>query len=211
MKTFTFLFLLFFVSQVYGHSNFQRGFVITNEQDTLSGWIDFRSDALNMSVCNFKTEYGGEITTFLPGSIFGYRFYDIGRFYVSREIEIRGAPRTVFLEFVLQGMMNLFYYVDISSEFGKVEFYFFEDENGRMVPITRRIDDEGNRFRAREDLRNRRVIEYLFDEQETILQQAGNLRFNRRSMINIAREYHDLTCPIGEECVYQCWCFILST
>ena len=205
MKTFTLFFLLFTVSQIYGQSNFKRGFIITNEQDTISGWIDFRTDAQNMAVCNFKLCKTCEVTTFLPGEIFGYRFYEEGKFYVSREIVINGEPRTVFLEFVVQGMMNLFYYIDTSSsEFGDIEYFFFEDQNGRMIPASRRPDrfrDERGRLMEQEDLRFRGVIRYLFNEQESISQQADRVRFNRQSMINVVREYHDLTCPIGEECI----------
>ena len=205
MKTFTLFFLLFTVSQIYGQSNFQRGFIITNEQDTISGWIDFRTDARNMAVCNFKLCETCEVTTFLPGEIFGYRFYEVGKFYVSREIVINGEPRTVFLEFLVQGMMNLFYYVVVSNEFDKVKYFFFEDQNGRMIPLTRRPDefitDERGRLRVREDLRYRGVIRYIFNEQESISQQADRIRFSRLSMVNIVREYHDLTCPIGEECI----------
>ena len=202
MRIIIVIFLLFVVSQIYGR-NFRPGFIITNEQDTINGWIDFRTDARNMAVCNFKACESCEVTTFLPGEIFGYRFYEEGKFYVSREIEIRGEPRTVFLEFLVQGMMNLFYYVDTSSEFGEVMYFFFEDQNGRMISVTRRpnefIRDESGHLRVHEDWRYRGMIRYLFKEEETVSQQADRLRFDRQSMINIVRKFHDLTSPIDKE------------
>ena len=200
MRIFTIFCLFFVVSQVYGR-NFRPGFIITNEQDTISGWIDFRSDARNMAVCNFKLCENCEVTTFLPGEIFGYRFYNEGKFYVSREIVIRGEPRTVFLEFMVQGMMNLFYYVDTSSALGEVEYFFFEDQSGRMFPISRRPDERITGTTIHQDLRFRPAIRSLFREHESIVNQADRLEFSQRAMIDIARQYHDLTCPIGEECI----------
>jgi len=203
---FTFLLLSLCLTATFAQSNFRRGFIITNEQDTVSGWIDFRTDVRNMQVCDFRETETGETRTFLPGEIFGYRFYDEGKFYVSREIMINNAPRTVFLEFIVQGMMNLYYYIETLPDTHEVvEHYFFEDAAGRIIPVSKRPNRLDSVARGvvveREDLRYRGAIRYIFNEHETIAKQADGLRFNHQAMINLAREYHDLTCPIGEECI----------
>ena len=203
---FTFLFLAVCFTEAFAQSNFRRGFIITNEQDTVSGWIDFRTDARNMQVCDFRSTRIGRTQTFLPGEIYGYRFYEEGKFYVSREIVIDGEPRIVFLEFMVQGMMNLFFYIDTSTFGGlPVEYYFFEDQTGRMIPMQRQPYrlvkiDEGPSV-MRQDLRYRGIARYLFHQHETIAEQTDELEFNHFAMINLVREYHDLTCLIGEECI----------
>jgi len=197
---FSFLFLSICLTSTFAQGNFKRGFIITNEGDTVSGWIDFRTDARNMQVCDFRETETGETRSFRPSQIFGYRFYEEGKFYVSREIVINGIPRTVFLEFILQGNKNLFYYID-TVPFHNVEYYFFEDQSGRMIPVTRRPDELTASSQRRQDLRYRGVIRYIFQEHKSIAQQADNIEFNHQSMIEIARQYHDLTCPIGEECI----------
>ena len=197
---FTFLFLSIYLTATFAQGNFRRGFIITNEGDTVSGWIDFRTDARNMQVCDFRETETGATRSFLPGQIFGFRFYEEGKFHVSREIMISGIPRTVFLEFILQGNKNLFYYID-TVPFENVEYYFFEDATGRMIPVTRKPDEHITSSQRRQDLRYRGVIRYIFQEHESIAQQTDNLKFNHQSMIDIARQYHDLTCPIGEECI----------
>ena len=202
MRTFAVFFLFLAVGTIYAQNNFQRGFIITNEQDTISGWINFGMDVENMAVCHFKANENDEVITFLPGEIFGYRFYDIEAFYVSREIVINDVPRTVFLQFLVQGMMNLYYFVDTDGTM----FYFFEDQTGRMIPVTRepseevRIEGHGlSQFR--QDFRYRGVVRYLFNEQEAMSRNVSRVRFDQRSMINLAVQYHDLTCPIGEDCI----------
>ena len=212
-RLFTFLLLSLCFTATFAQSNFRRGFIITNEGDTVNGWIDFRTDVRNMQACNFRKTETGETRTFLPGEIFGYRFYEEGKFYVSREIVIDGEPRTVFLEFVVQGMMNLYYYIDTLPD-DNVEYFFFEDQSGRMIPARRRPDTFVLRSRSdrsalnnsggierRQDFHYKGIVRYLFGEHETIERQINNLDFSHRTMINIVREYHDLTCPIGEECI----------
>jgi len=201
---FTFLFLSIYLTSTFAQSNFRRGFIITNEGDTVSGWIDFGTDAQNMHICNFRETEMGTTRTFFPGQIFGYRFYEEGKFYVSREIVINDEPRTVFLEFLLQGNMNLFYYIDVSQH-KQTEYYFFENQSGRMIALTKRPDEiistAGGITRVNRDFRYRGVIRYLFNEHESIAQQADKVEFNHQSMIDIARQYHNLTCPIGEESI----------
>jgi len=201
---FTLLFLSLCLTATLAQGNFKRGFIITNEGDTVSGWIDFRTDARNMQVCNFRETEMGATRTFFPGQIFGYRFYEEGKFYVSREIVINDVPRTVFLEFILQGNMNLFYYIDVSQH-RQTEYYFFENQSGRMIALTKRPDEiistRGGVTRVHEDLRYQGVIRYLFSEHESIAQQADRVKFNHQSMISIAQQYHNLTSQTGEESV----------
>lgn len=201
MRNLFILFLLLSIGNIYGQDNFKRGYIITNEKDTIDGWIDFRTDEQNMRACKFKTEEIGKVTTYLPGEIFGYRFYKEGKFYITKEITINELQHTVFIEYLLQGMMNLFYYIDNS----KMNYYFFENEECIITPVTKKPDEyikvEDSRAKVLKDNRYMGVIGYLFKDQETISKQANKLKFNQKSMINIAKEYHDLVCTTGEECI----------
>lgn len=46
-KTSTFLLLLFFALTICAQDNYLKGYVLTLDNDTLQGWINFRSDKLN--------------------------------------------------------------------------------------------------------------------------------------------------------------------
>ena len=201
MKNYLLFLLLLFAGAIYGQDNFKRGYIITHKNDTISGWIDFRTDAQNMSVCKFKTEESGKARSYLPGEIFGYRFDREGKFYVSRDITINDLQRNVFLEYLVQGIRNLYYYIDTStSMMGNQYYYFFEDEAGNMIPVTKKPDEYINN-KVQEDVRYVGMIKYLFQNQETILKKADKLRFNQKSMIHITKEYHDQVCTTGEECI----------
>ena len=176
--------------------NWQPGFVIVNEADTLFGEINFRIPRLNQEQAVFRADANSPVQTFSPGEIAGYRIMPDGKFFVSRTIEIDGRPRLVFVEFLVQGMLNLFYF-----EGSRQSFYFFEDENGEMFSITREDFSNNRRNLARDDNRFDGMIRYRFQELAPIAQYPQRFGFNQRSMINVARMYHDLTCPIGSECI----------
>ena len=204
-KNLILLSLILFIGKIYGQGNYRRGYIITNENDTIAGWIDYRTNVQNMSVCKFKTDESEETISYLPGEIFGYRLDEVGKFYVSKDITINGESRTVFLEYLVQGIMNLYHYIDYSFYEQNMAYYFFEDETGKMTPVTKNPDKyvqkEDGRTGIQEDYRYRGAIKYLFKDQNTILKEADNLGFNHQSMIKVAKEYHYQVCTTGEECI----------
>ena len=197
--------LILSVGTINGQDNFKRGYIITNEKDSVAGWIDFRTDVQNMRICKFKTEEAEKVVSYLPGEIYGYRFYQEGKYYISREITINDIPRIVFLEYLVQGIMNLYYYVDVPISGADIVYYFFENETRKMISITKEPDklitDDRGRLRKHEDFRYAGMIKYLFKDQEFILKEADKLKFEQRYMINIARKYHDEVCTTGEDCI----------
>ncbi len=99
----------FFSLTSYSQRNYQEGYVIPLQGDTLRGWIDFRSDKLNSTTCTFKADLTAQEREYYPKDIYGYRYLNDGKFYVSKEIEIDGVKKNVFLEFLLEGIENLYY------------------------------------------------------------------------------------------------------
>ncbi|MDR0295516.1 MAG: hypothetical protein LBH91_04910 [Prevotellaceae bacterium] len=201
----SYIFLLIVFGEVHGQDNYKKGYIITNDRDTLVGWIDFRTDARNMRICNFKTRETGKIVSYLPKEIYGYRFYQEGKFYVSKEVTVNDEQRTVFLEYLVQGIMSLYYYVELSPPGQKMKFYFFEDEVGNITPVTkktdRQVDNNKGYIEVYEDFHYKGVIKYLFKDLETISKEVDKLPFDQKSMINITKEYHAQVCITGEECV----------
>jgi len=176
--------------------NWQPGFVIVNETDTLFGEINFRIPRLNQEQAVFRTDADSPVQTFSPGEIVGYRIMSDGNFFVSKTIEINNQPRLVFVEFMVQGMLNLYYYIDENRQ----EHFFFEDENGSLFAITRE-DDIIDGLQVRRDNRFDGMIRHRFQDQPSIAHNPRPFEFNQATMIEIVRTYHNLTCPIGSECI----------
>ena len=179
---------------LYAQGNYVPGYVITNQQDTVAGWINLRTDKNNQKQCEFKPDLKSATKTYLPGDIAGYRFTDAGKYYVSREIELNGTHQKVFLEFLVKGLMNLYYYTD------DVDYYFFEREDGTMEVISQKPEkiEDGIVY---EDTRYMGQIRHLFQDYPPIAQEAGKLKFDQKSMIKVVKDYHNEACTSGESCI----------
>ncbi|WP_165041768.1 outer membrane beta-barrel protein [Dysgonomonas sp. ZJ709] len=207
MRVKSFLIAIFISSLSIGfinaQSNFKQGYIITNDNDSLIGLIDFRTDKSNSNVCRFKESETSKVQTFYPSDIAKYRFVDEGKYYVSREIIIKDAPRKVFLEYLVQGMMNLYYYKDwdwtLESD-SEMEYYFFENPDGVMMPVTKKPDEMVN-YKKKEDGRYIGMLSSVFKDYPAITSHLDKTRFDRESMIGLAKDYHTITCAPGQECI----------
>ena len=198
MKRANILLISFFVSYIaIAQSNFKPGYIITNTYDSIIGLIDFRTDIMNSQVCRFKADEKAEVVLYYPGSITKYRFINEGKYYISHSINIDNKTQQVFLEYLVSGIMNLYFYKDPVSY---QEYYFFEDENGTMLQITKKPDEIVD-MKFRTDQRYIGTLNYLFIDYPTIQKNINTNSFNRGSMINFTKEYHNLTCTTGEECI----------
>jgi hypothetical protein len=184
------------VSSVYAQSNYRSGYIIANNSDTIYGLIDYRSENRNMKVCGFKNSETGKEVEFLPGSIKGYRFSD-GKFYVSKYIFNTHVQDTVFVEYLLKGIKNLYYYSKLNYE-----AYFVENENGELVEM--RNDEvtiiKDNVEYRRKDKRYIGMLNVAFSDCPEILSEIPNARYTHKSLITISKKYHDYMCD-DEECV----------
>lgn len=187
-------------------TKYKPGYIITNNGDTIRGFIDYRTDQTNSKVCHFKNELADKEKSFNPGDIAGYRFTEAGKYYTTKIISLNGTQRTVFLEYLLQGIMNLYFYSDdTSSQTDGMNYYFFENENGEFVsvkkiPDTVVKDEEGHQV-MNVDKKFRSSFNYIFRDCEPIRKAAANTEFTHQSMIDLTKSYHHLVCKTGEECI----------
>ena len=81
------LFLLLLATmpmQTTAQVNPQKGYVITNGNDTVHGTIDYLTDARNAKACLFQEKGEDGYKSLSPTDIRGYRLADDGIYYVSR-------------------------------------------------------------------------------------------------------------------------------
>ncbi len=180
-------------SPLMGQSNFIPAYIVNNQGDTLQGWADYRVEKENGKACVFKVSDTSVRQTFLPGEITAYRFTKSGELYFSRTITINNVEQTVFLELLVRGSLNLYYYTDWKS--GK-EYFFFEDTTGKFTAVTQNPDriGGGNESEAiYKDVRYKNVLAHLFRDRETVAAKAADVDFSTHSMIRITKEYNDLS------------------
>ena len=195
MKYIIILFLTFCTGiSLYAQSNYKQGYVITNENDTINGLIDFRTDRANSNVCKFKKSEKSDEQVFHPGEILGYRFIKEMKYYVSRTVEIDKIKQTVFLEYLVQGIKDLYFYS------GDKNYYFIENEDGSLLSVTQEpdkiIDDK-----IKVDYKYKGALAYIFRDCKSVYKKIDKATLDRSSMIKLTRQYHSEMCSPGEECI----------
>ncbi len=180
---------------IFSQSNYKEGYIITNSNDTIVGQIDFRTDHTNSSVCKFKKTETAVENKYYPGDIAGYRFLNEGKYYVSRTLDINGLQKNVFLEFLVQGLLNL-YYLQLDND-----YYFFENKNGELISFTKKPDEIIENNRIKTDNRYKGIISSVLKDDLPLALKTSNIGFDRKSMIECTKEYHNDMCESGEKCI----------
>ncbi len=103
------VFLLLSNKTVSGQNSYKSGYIVTNNNDTIYGLIKLRSNYLNNRSCDFKKTEDDSPEQLSPSDIKAYKIED-SKFYISKMISLRDTNRVVFLEFLLDGIVNLYYY-----------------------------------------------------------------------------------------------------
>lgn len=189
-------FLTITLCNIFAQSDFRPGYIITNSLDTLHGLVDYRGEIRNMKVCTFKESTEDQPKEFFPGDIYGYR-YNTTKFYVSKEINTDELNDTVFVEFLLKGISNLYYYKN-----SNYSAYFIESGNKELLELESKeieIEKDGNVF-FKEDNKYLGLLSYAFADCPEIKKDIVQADLSHKSMIQITRKYHDYKCS-DEACV----------
>lgn len=172
--------------------NLRQGLVITLQGDTIYGSIDYRSDHRNSNQCVFISDKSQQYQTYKPGEIYGYRFLDNGRFYVSKVIPQRGGEKdTLFLEFIVRAQLNLYFYGD--KVYGNC--CYIESEEGDLVPVmeesvTNGIDVSQRRKKLTPAFRT-------LAKSPKATRMLWKKELNLSNVTQIIQTYNDEVCPDG--------------
>lgn len=203
MKKKIIVMLLFMTTLIVSAQNYTEGYVLKNNGDTLTGWIGYRIDKLNAKECLFKSDLSKESQKFYPEDIREYYLRDSRdgeKYYISKKVKVENEEKAVFLDFLLQGEMNLYFYAGQKSN-----YYLLESEDDEMLAVTQDPEfiyqgaDYGIYYGT--DNKYKGLLKYRFKDYPEIAKLTDNTDFTHKSMIELVKAYHDQACKSGEECV----------
>ena len=105
----TLLVMVFPILSISAQSGFRLGEIITNNNDTISGYIDTKSESGLFRECRFKTKENSPVFTYIPETIKAFSIGGsaprkfVGATYPTVSSEV------VFLEILSEGDLNLYY------------------------------------------------------------------------------------------------------
>jgi len=114
MKTRLLLSVLYFIllltaKPAFAQSDFRKGFIISATNDTTFGYVDYRGNVLNSRICSFKASREDNVMQYTSDDIKGYGFFN-DKFYQSEIITSEKDTAKVFIEVLIKGTLNLYYY-----------------------------------------------------------------------------------------------------
>lgn len=131
--------IFYFVAlSLHAQTNFQKGYYIATTQDTIRGYIDYRSERRNYRLCVFKESLNSEAVRLYPQDIMGFGIENQD-FYVKRSfISRKGEEIDGFFKVIIRGKLSLLRYQSR---------YFAENENKDLFEISQRKEVSGRKIR----------------------------------------------------------------
>ncbi len=174
-----------------GQDLWEAGFVITQKADTVFGLIENNDIRANIQFCNFRKTMIDPVIKYEPQDIRGYRFND-GKFYISKSIDDSEFDGPVFMEYLIQGQANIYRYVN--------ERYFIETVDGiqELKNSEELVEYKGDKYI---NLKKEYILLLnYFMREANMPNQIQAVRFNSKSLISIAKRFHERVCD-DEECI----------
>ena len=179
--------------------NPQRGYIITHENDTIHGTIDYLTDAQNVKACLFQEDGKHEYQSLTPKDIKGYRLADDGIYYVSRTFTGGDKPELVFAEFLLQGGMSLYrYYYEDDNYFG-----FVDSEGKEVIMHDDKLNSDLRTYNHKLLERRQKVQEVnaLMHQDNTIANRLWKMDLTSEDLTRMVKHYDEQYCTEEGDCV----------
>jgi hypothetical protein len=190
----------------FGQKNYQPGYVIQLNGDTLHGFIDYRKWDRNPDDIIFKKELSENIFTYSPKDIRGFSVLD--EIYESAIIETEMSSDnpddlssdselsikidTTFLQTIVSGVKSLYFYKNTS---GKEQFYIRHDSTYELLKYKKYLkqnESDGTSVIAENNKYLGQLTYYLRD-CPTIQVKLKDTKYGKRSIENLFLSYYKCT------------------
>jgi hypothetical protein len=190
-----FTLLLFYFANA--QSDYRPGSIITWQNDTVNGLINFKGDKANAKECCFIETEDSKKELYSPDQIKSYQYSD-GKYYLSSKALNDKFEIPVFLEYLIKGTISIFYYQDDK----KNHYYVVKDTS-----ITELDHHDKLTGVAEEDIailakpeKYKFQLKLLVKDQPVLFDKIDKLECNAENLISLTREYQKLQCP-NQECI----------
>ncbi|MCK4663801.1 MAG: hypothetical protein KAT68_13095 [Bacteroidales bacterium] len=196
---FCLLFLNLIIIQITNaQKNFNDGYILITENDTLYGQIDNKNYYLNSLYCDFKINNSDSIKKYYPNEIYGYRFNN-GKYYISKNIIIEGKDSILFLEYLINGELDLFFLQDN----GRINHYYASKDGLPLKELSYSkeiINIDGKLF-EKESKKYVGILNYLTNDCPEVENDIKKINApNHKKLIKFSENYHNIVCA-EEQCV----------
>jgi len=173
-----------FSKLIFSQSDFRKGFVITQDNDTLYGLVNYRESIKKYKVCEFKVSEDQEVKNYFPEDIKAYRFIN-DKYFVTKEITLENnVKEKVFFEVLVQGKVTLYKYL---------ESFFIEKDGGEYIKLTneRVLVTIGDAEYYKNSNKYIGVLSYLLlSDCKQLKKKINSLEYKERGLTELIQSYN---------------------
>jgi hypothetical protein len=188
--------MLVITIQAFAQPDFRQGFIVTNSNDTIHGLIDYKNSRSNSKKCVFKEGVNAERQEFSPSELKAYRFID-SKYYVSKPVNTGENEESLFLEYLINGTVDIYYYVDRNGD-----RYLIDTGDGILHELKNETREVllNNKAYSKMSKEYVGILKYLLRQSPSTVKKVDNLGLDHKSLIKIGQDFHNEMCP-DEECI----------
>lgn len=195
----------------YSQTNFETGYVIDLNNDTIKGSMDYFNWNYTPKRITFKTLSDSKVTIYNPNNIQGFSVS--GERYVSGIVTIDESPYrdndlaqtekpqyrtdTVFLQILIEGGKSLF---SLKDENLKMHFFIGQDKTYEMLVFNKYLETVNGVTYSKTNEKFKGQLILYFQDCPSIQKNVSYVLYNKTDLINLFKEYYKET---KNEIVYK--------
>jgi hypothetical protein len=195
-----FFFILLFI-KTRAQDNLLPGYILRDQFDTVSGFIDDKNYYLNSIYCDFKAVHSDSLERYFPRDVYGYRFTD-GKYYISKEVKIAGKDSVIFLEFLIHGKLDFYFMQDQ----GRTNHYYASDSVSPMLELlsSKEIVQKDGKNYLIENKQYISMLEFFTRDYPELVKEIVYMdEPNHRNLIDLGETYHHHVCEDWDCIIYH--------
>ncbi len=192
----TTLLLLFGINIGSTQNYWKPGYIIKIQGDTIYGSVGKRSKKNISEFCRFKNDATKSEKIYTAQQLSRYGFLD-GKSFVSKNIDVKKANNLIFLEFLVEGKVNLYYLKDNTD-------HYYVEKDSKIYELKNTIERRSinNKNYLLEKSEYKKILSFLLQDAK-IQDEIANCNFHIKPLIQIAKKYHDAVCTDKKCIIYE--------
>jgi hypothetical protein len=183
----------------FSQSGYQPGFIVSVSGDTTHGFIENKSLQSMGSYCLFKKTENSEFIKYTADELNSFEFTD-GKYYKSKQIRTAGQLQKRFLEYLVHGIADLYYFKDAEAA-----HFFIQKGNDSLVElkntqVVKTVDDQQHVVQKKEYIG---MLHLIFSDVPQLQNQINASSFDHKSLVRLTKKYHNLVCDSFKCIVYE--------
>lgn len=183
--------LLTFTSLVptFAQKEKSNDWIILNNGSKVYGKVNFKSTKKASEKCEFTASNQSK-KIYYPSDIQYYSIYNFKQ-YKAASVVINGQTRKVFLEKMVDGVVDLYYIK------GDDQTSYYIEKEDQLISLKSKKDtsylSQGQLYQKREEPFKKTLYSTL-SKAPSLLSQVNHIKYDQKDLVKIVTNYHNLTC-----------------